>query len=175
MPYSRPKRMKFQLIICLGVSLAILGLALSALADTVHFKELIPFVDIKIPGWTMQGKPSGATLKQAKMVLSEARASFKAGDQSLEVIVLDFSGKPIPFMMMPQMEVETGEETVRTTEVQGFKALETYRAKNKQAELNICVADRFWVKIDGEGIDHLQVLKEVAQQLDLKKLATLAQ
>jgi hypothetical protein len=58
--------------------------------------------------------------------------------------------------------------------VQGCKALETFRAKNKHGELNISVANRFWVKIDGEGIDNLQVLKDVAQQLDLKKLATLA-
>jgi hypothetical protein len=175
MPDHRPNRLKFKLITCLGLSLLIFGLALSALADAIHFKELIPFVDIKIPGWTMQGKPSGSTMKQGKVVLSEARASFKAGDQTLEVIVLDFAGKPIPFMMMPQMEMETSEETVRTTEVQGCKALETYRTKDKHGELNISVANRFWVKIDGEGIDNLQVLKDVAQQLDLKKLATLAQ
>jgi hypothetical protein len=30
------------------------------------------------------------------------------------------------------------------------------------------------VKIDGEGIDNLEVLAKVAQQMDLKKLATLA-
>ncbi len=36
------------------------------------------------------------------------------------------------------------------------------------------MADRFWVKLDGEGIDNLEVLKKVAQQMDLKKLATLA-
>jgi len=30
------------------------------------------------------------------------------------------------------------------------------------------------VKIDGEGIDNLEVLRNAAQQLDLKKLATLA-
>jgi hypothetical protein len=36
------------------------------------------------------------------------------------------------------------------------------------------VADRFWVKIDAEGIDNLEVLKTVAQQMDLKKLAALA-
>jgi hypothetical protein len=174
MPDHRPNRFNFKLIACLGMSLLVFGLARSGLAAAVHFKELIPFVDIKIPGWTMQGKPCGTTVKQGKMVLSEARASFKAGDQTLEVIVLDFSGKPIPFVMMPQMEMETSEETVRTAEVQGCKALETFRAKNKHGELNISVANRFWVKIEGEGIDNLQVLRDVAQQLDLKKLATLA-
>jgi hypothetical protein len=36
------------------------------------------------------------------------------------------------------------------------------------------VANRFWVKIEAKGIDHLKVLQDVAKQLDLKKLATLA-
>jgi hypothetical protein len=107
-------------------------------------------------------------------MVSEARVSFKAGDQTLDVIIMDFLGKTIPFLTGQQLRMESSEETVRTTEVQGFKAFETFRLQEKQGELNISVADRFWVKIDGEGIDNLEVLAKVAQQLDLKKLATLA-
>jgi hypothetical protein len=72
------------------------------------------------------------------------------------------------------VELESSEETVRTTEVQGFKALETYRPSDKQGELNLSVADRFWVKIDGDAMDNVEVLRNVARQMDLKKLATLA-
>jgi hypothetical protein len=175
MPGHRPNKVKFKLITCLALSLLIFRPTLPALADVVHFKQLLPFVNIKIPGWAMQGKPSGTTLKQGQMKVSEARASFKAGDQTLEVVIMDFLGKPFPFLMGQHMEMETSEETLRNTEVQGFKALETYRPKEKQGELNISVANRFWVKIDGEGIDGLKVLKDAAQQMDLKKLATLAQ
>jgi hypothetical protein len=152
----------------------LLGGVLSAGADVVNFKELLPFVEIKLPGWDMEGKPSGTTLKQGTMMVSEARASFRAGDKTLEIIIMDFLGKPIPFLMGQQLEMQSTEETVRTTEVQGFKALEAFRNRDKQGELNISVADRFWVKIDGEGIDNLEVLKTAAQQIDLKKLATLA-
>jgi hypothetical protein len=150
------------------------GLGQSVLAEVVNFKELLPFVDIKIPGWSMEGKPGGTTVKQGQIMVSEARSSFKAGDKTLEVIVMDFLGKPFPFLMGQQLEIDSSEETVRTTEVQGFKALESYRTKEKQGELNICVADRFWVKIDGEGLDNLNALEEAAKHLDLAKLATLA-
>jgi hypothetical protein len=152
----------------------IFGLALPALAEVVNFKELLPFVDIKIPGWAMEGKPSGTTLKQGKVMVSEARVSFRAGDQTLEIIIMDFLGKPLPFLMGQQLEMESSEETVRATEVQGFKALETYRPRDREGELNISVADRFWVKLDGDGIDNLEVLKDAAKRMDLKKLATLA-
>ena len=143
-------------------------------AEVVNFKELLPFVDLKIPGWTMEGKPSGTTLKQGNVMVSEARVSFRAKDQTLEVVIMDFMGKTIPFLTGQHLEMESSEETVRTTEVQGFKALETLRHRERQGELSISVADRFWVKIDAEGIDNLEVLKKVAQQMDLKKLAALA-
>jgi hypothetical protein len=174
MPDHRPHLKKWRVSILFGIFLMCFGPALSARADVVHFKELLPLVDIRIPGWTMEGKPSGTTLKQGAVMVSEARVSFKGGDKTLEVIIMDFLGKPMPFLMGQQLEMESSEETVRITTVMGFKALESYRRQDKQGELNISVADRFWVKIDGEGIDNLDVLKTAAQQMDLKKLATLA-
>ena len=174
MPGHQTKATKFRLATLLGLSLIIFGLVIPARAEVVNFKELLPFVDIKLPGWAMEGKPCGTTLKQGNVMVSEARVSFKAGDQTLEVIVMDFLGKPIPFLMGQQLEMESNEETVRATEMQGFKALGTFRHQDKQGELNISVADRFWVKLEGEGIDSLEVLKNAAQQMELKKLATLA-
>ena len=174
MPGHRSQTAKCRLAILLGLSWITFGLVMPAGAEVVNFKQLLPFVDLKIPGWTMEGKPSGATLQQGKVMVSEARVSFRAGDQTLEVIIMDFLGKTIPFLTGQHLEMESSEETVRTTEVQGFKAFETFRHRDRQGELSISVADRFWVKIDAEGIDNLAVLKNVAQQMDLKKLATLA-
>jgi hypothetical protein len=174
MPKPRAAALKFRLITFLGLLLMLSGLAGPTQAQVVNFKELLPFVDIKIPGWTMEGKPNGTTLKQGKVVVSEARVSFRSGDQTLEVVIMDFLGKPLPFLQGQPLEMGSSEETVRTIEVQGFKALETYRSHDKQGELSISVADRFWVRLDGEGINNLEVLKAAAQQMDLKKLATLA-
>ena len=166
---------KCRLAMLLGLSWIIFGLVRPAGAEVVNFKELLPFVDIKIPGWTMEGKPSGTTLKQGKVMLSEARVSFRDGDQTLEVIIMDFLGKTIPFLTGQHLQIESSEETVRTTEVQSFKAVETFRHQEREGELNISVADRFWVKIDGEGIENPEVLRNVVQRMNLKKLATLAE
>jgi hypothetical protein len=165
---------KRRLSTLLGLLCMIFSLVGPAWAEVVNFKELLPFVDIKIPGWAMDGKPSGTTLKQGNVMVSEVRVSFRAEDQTLDVIIMDFLGKTIPFLNGQHLEMECTEETVRTAEVQGFRAFETLRHRDRQGELNISVADRFWVKIDGEGIDNLEVLKKVAQQMDLKKLGNLA-
>jgi hypothetical protein len=165
---------KRRLAALLGLSWIIFSLVGPAWAEVVDFKELLPFVDIKIPGWTMEGKPSGTTLKQGKVMVSEARVSFRAGVQTLEVTIMDFLGKSIPFLTGQHLQMESSEETVRTAEIQGFKAFETFRHQDRQGELNISVADRFWVKLDGEGIDNLEVLENIVRQMNLKKLATLA-
>jgi hypothetical protein len=174
MPGHRAAAARRRLAILLGLAWIVFSPVEPARAEVVNFKELLPLVDIKIPGWTMEGKPSGTTLKQDRMMVSEARMSFRAGDQTLEVTIMDFMGKTIPFLTGQHLEIESSEETVRTTEVQGFKALETLRHRERQGELSISVADRFWVKIDAEGIDNLEVLENAAQQMDLKKLAALA-
>ncbi len=156
-------------------ALGLLALSGGAPAATVPFQELLPFVDLKLPGWQLDGKPSGATVKHGDFQVSEARASFRAGDRTLEVTIMDFSGQPLPFLAgVQQLDMQTGEERVRTTTVQGFKALETFRAQDHQGELNISVADRFWVKIDGDAIDSPEPLTAAAGQMDLKKLAALA-
>jgi len=157
-------------------ALVLMALAPGLRAEPVPFRELLPFVDLKLPGWQMDGKPSGTTLKQGDFQISEARARFRAGDRTLEVSILDFRGQPLPFLAgVQQLDMETGEERVRTTTVQGFKALETFRTQDRQGELNIGVADRFWVKIDGDAIDGPEVLHTAAGLMDLKKLAALAQ
>jgi hypothetical protein len=174
MPDHRAKGAKCRLAALFGLSWIIIGLAAPVWAGVVDFNKLLPFVEMNIPGWTMEGRPCGTTLKQGKVMVSEVRVSFKAGDQTLEIIIMDFLGKTMPFLTGQQVPMDSGDETARPTEVQGFKAFETFRLQEKQGELNIGVADRFWVKIDGEGIDNLEVLTKVAQKMDLKKLATLA-
>jgi hypothetical protein len=174
MPGHGAAAAKVRLAILLGWAWIIFGLTVPAGAEVVNFKELLPFVDLKLPGWTMEGKPCGTTLKQGKVMISEARIAFKAGNQTLEVVIMDFLGKTIPFLAGQPLQIESSEEVARTTEVQGFKAFATFRHQERQGELNISVAERFWVKIDGEGIDNLEVLTKVAQAMDLKKLATLA-
>jgi hypothetical protein len=164
-----------------------LGLIMAALAflalmpaaaipgELVNFRQLIPFVDLKLPGWEMTDQPSGSTMKHQQIQMSEARAEYRAGDKTLTIVILDFLGQSMPWLgMLPQMEMETSEEILRTTKVGDFKALENYKFKDKHAELNISVADRFWVKLEGNGLDNTEPLKAVAQQMDLKKLATLA-
>jgi len=163
------------LLLSLGLGLLLTGLVATARAEVVNFKELLPFVEIKLPGWTLDGQPSGLTMREGDVMVSEARATYRAADKTLEVTVMDFLGKPFPFLGEGQLlELDSADEKVHSTTVQDFKAIESFRPREHHGELNIVVANRFWAKVDGDGIDSPEVLKAAAAQMDLKKLAALA-
>jgi hypothetical protein len=167
----RPNSIKFTLIACIALFVLLFALNTSA-AQVINFKKLVPFVDLKIPGWTMEGKPGGSTVGTGPGSASEAKAKFKSGDKTLEVSITDLHGRHFHSQMRQFMQM-FNEQAVRSFDVQGFKAFEHYNKIYKQGDLIIGVANRFLVRIKGQGIDNPKVLQEVAQQMDLKKLATL--
>ncbi len=67
--------------------LALLLAATAAQAEPVHFKELIPLLTVKLPGWT-PGTPSGSTVK-APLEASEATLEYTNGDKTLEIGIYD--------------------------------------------------------------------------------------
>lgn len=65
-------------------------------------------------------------------------------------------------------ETDTGYE--KTTTINGYKGMEKYNTQNKEGSLQIMVADRFIVDVEGYGVT-METLKQVVGQIDLKKLA----
>ncbi len=165
------------LLATLALALGLAGLtALPAAAQPVDFQELVSLVDLKIPGWELESKPEGMTMKRPEVQMSQAAAKFRSGSQTMDILIMDFPGKasPIPRLGDKPMELDTGEMQIRTVTIQGCPGTELYRTRDKFGDLNIVVAGRFWVKLTGTGIDGPEVLRAAAQQMDLKKLASLA-
>ena len=67
-------------------------------------------------------------------------------------------------------ETETGYE--KTTTLEGYKAFEKYDNQNKSGELNVLVADRYVVNVNGNHVS-MDQLKGILGDLDLDKLADL--
>ncbi|MEW6388151.1 MAG: hypothetical protein AB1491_11605 [Thermodesulfobacteriota bacterium] len=147
-----------------------------AQAEPVHFKQLMSFLDIKPPaGWEVAEKPSGLSTK-APVQLSQAQVALRAGEkQRAEITIMDGLGSALPFMELAQLvEMESSEEYLRPIQIKGFSGRETYRFKDKEGEIILNVANRFLVTLKGEGLENIEPLKSLAQELDLEKLAKLA-
>jgi len=65
-------------------------------------------------------------------------------------------------------ETDTGYE--KTTTINGCRGMEKYDTQNKEGSLEIMVADRFIVEIEGYGVT-MEMLKQAVDKIDLKKLA----
>lgn len=65
-------------------------------------------------------------------------------------------------------ETDTGYE--KTTTISGYRGMEKYDTQNKEGSLQIMVADRFIVDVEGYGVT-METLKQAVDKIDLKKLA----
>lgn len=144
----------------------------AALAEPVNYKELLPLVNITVPGWT-PGAPTGQTVK-APVEASEAVLEFKKGEQRLEVAIYD--GGPAMGSAMAavsQVEMESPDETVKPVTIKGFRGTLYLHTKENEADLVITVPARFAVSLHlDNGLDG-ELLKNTASQIDLAKLSAL--
>jgi len=158
----------------LVLTAAVLALVLAgaARAEPVPFANLIPLINVPLPGWTA-GEPTGATVK-SPMEASEASVEFTKGELRLEITVYD--GGPAmaaAIAAVSQVEMETAEETVKPAGVKGYRGSLFTRPKDKEADLVIMVPARFAVSLHLEGSSDAAILLDAAQRLDLDKLAGL--
>ena len=164
----------FALLLVMALTL---GPAAGARAGVVHFKELMAILDLKPPqGWEVAEKPQGTTIK-SPVEMSEARVSFKTpGDKQVEVTIIDGVAAGMPYLGQAHqvVEMESSEEYFKSIEVQGFKGWEAFHFNDKRGDLNLNVANRFLVSFRGEQMDNNDMLKTLAGQMNLKKLAELA-
>jgi len=144
--------------------------ATAAQAEPVHYKQLISMLTVSLPGWTA-GEPTGQTVR-SPLEASEATIEFTKGESRIEVAIFD--GGPAMGAAMGainQVEMESPEQTVKPVSMKGFKgALYTYPKEN-EADLVLMVPPRFAVTVHSSGGMDADLLRKIAEQLDLAKLA----
>jgi hypothetical protein len=163
--------MRAKTLLC-SLALVLLA-ATAALAEPVNFKEFIPLVSVSVPGFTA-GTPSGTTVK-APVEASEANIEFTKDDVRLEITIFD--GGPAMGAAMAatqQIDMETSEESIKSVTVKGFKGTLYLRAKDKDGDLVLMVPPRFAVTLHLNGAADGELLKSVAEKIDMAKLSTMA-
>lgn len=145
--------------------------------EPVHFRQLLPFVDINLSGWEKDGEASGTTVKNQGITFTEVEGRYKKGDQTIQIKILDNPTVPMSFVGLGYtlgLVMETTEESVKGTKIFEYPALETVRFKDKEAKIEMLAANRFLVVIEGQGFTDVQALKEILSSMPLSKLAELA-
>lgn len=143
--------------------------------DPVNFRDLKALLPESLPGMT-RASAEGEKTSVMGINVSEAHARFENEEGAHVTVKITDMGNMSGFVGMAAMawayadvdkETETGYE--KTTTFNGHKAFEKYNTESKDGELNIFVAGRFVVSIDGYGVE-MSSLKDAAGAISLSKL-----
>jgi hypothetical protein len=146
--------------------------------DPVDFRKLKELLPEELAGFKrteFSGEKNGAM----GFTLSTADASYNGDDDaSIRVEILDSGGiagmatMAMAAWTMADIDKETETSYEKTTTLEGYKAFEKYDTASKSGEINLLVANRYVVNLNGDNVTIAQ-MKKVLGDLDLDKLAGL--
>ncbi|KQS33015.1 hypothetical protein [Dyadobacter sp. Leaf189] len=145
--------------------------------DPVDFrklKDLLPGKLIGLKRVESSGEKSGAM----GFTVSTAQATYKNGDTNLEIEIVDTGGiagvstMALATWSMADIDKETATGYEKTTTLEGYKAFEKYDTQSKSGEINILVADRYVVNVEGNNLT-IDQLKEALSSIGLAELGEL--
>jgi hypothetical protein len=144
--------------------------------DPVNWRKLTPFL-VMPEDWQPRGDVNGSTVNTGSFKMSTVEQDFVKNGLRLQMQIIDGGYVPMAyagFKAMSQFEIDTSDEYVKKTTIQGFTAIQNIKFKSKLVTIMILVADRFMVQLELRGTKEIKVLKTIAEDLDLKRLAALA-
>ena len=144
-------------------------------ADPVSFRDLQTAFP-EVSGWSMN-KPKGERMT-SPVAFSQTETRYKNGDQEIEVKIVDSAFNQIlvaPWAMFltAGYEKETDDGYEKSTTVSGNPGFEKWNSSRKDGELNIVVAKRFLVSVEGDHLSDVKQLHDFAAKVDFAKLAAL--
>lgn len=106
--------------------------------------------------------------------VSQAEATYEGGDGSVDVKIVDMGNFPGLAMMglgwaMGEMDRESDQGFERTVTYRGHRGYERYDNSGRDGELQVLVADRFLVEVDGSNVAMDQI-RGVADDIDFGAL-----
>jgi hypothetical protein len=143
--------------------------------DFRKLKELMPEELIGLKRIEATGEKSGAM----GFTVSTAQARYKGDkDESIVIEIVDTGGiagvstMALATWSMAEIDKETADGYEKTTKLDGYKAFEKYNSTIKAGEINVLVADRYVVNVEGNNIS-VEQLKEALKDINLVKLEAL--
>jgi hypothetical protein len=144
----------------------------------ISYKELQRYLPASPAGYAPDGQPEGQSTNVANLHMSTASQEYKKGEQTLKVALVDYNGAATLFMgatamMNNGMEIEDDNQLMRSLKLDqpGVKGLETLDKKDHKAAVTMAVGDRFLVTVEASGQNDTELVKSVANSLDLAPLA----
>lgn len=146
---------------------------------SLPYQELQQYLPTAVSGYTA-GELSGQSQKMSGMSFSMADREFTAGESTVKVSLIDYNGADEMYQGLSAiysmgLEQENDEKVLgpTTLKIDGVSGMETFYKKEGRAELSLALNGRFLLNLTATNQKDLALLKSVAEDMDLKKLAKL--
>jgi hypothetical protein len=143
--------------------------------EPVSFRDLQSALP-EVSGWT-RGEPQGERMT-SPIPFSQTEAQYEMGEAQVEVKIVDSAFNqmlvaPWAMFLTAGYEKESSDGYEKSVTIGGHPGFERWNSRGKDGELNLVVAKRFLVTIDGNNITDTKVLQEFASRIDAGKLTSL--
>jgi hypothetical protein len=147
---------------------------------SLPYKELQQYLPAAVSGYT-PGELKGQSQKMSGIAFSNAERTFTKGpDDEIEVTLMDYNGAYALYqgaaaMMSMGIEQEDDDHIMGPSAVKadGVKGMDTFYKKDGRAEMSLAIGNRFLLTLKGSKQKDMAMLKEIAEGMDLEKLAKL--
>jgi hypothetical protein len=144
--------------------------------EPVSFRDLQTALP-DVSGWT-RGEVQGERMT-SPIPFSQSEVQYTKGESQINVKIVDSAFNqmlvaPWAMFLTAGYEKESTDGYEKSVTVAGHPGFEKWNSRSKDGELNLVVAKRFLVTIDGNNIDDTKMLQEFASRVDAGKLTSLA-
>jgi hypothetical protein len=145
----------------------------------INYKDLQKYLPEEINGYTVVNIPEGESVDIPGMSFSLAEKVYKKGESELTISLYDYNGaydmyEGATSLFTSGLPVKNENETAHGMLVKkNIKGWESFKKKDKRAELMLGIAERFYLNIKADKQDGTDVIKNVANKLNLDALNNL--
>ncbi|MET4104995.1 hypothetical protein [Hymenobacter sp. UYP22] len=146
---------------------------------SMPYKELQAYLPTDVSGYTA-ANPTGQSMKMSGIAFSTVGREFTKDSVTVKTEIIDYNGanqlyQGASAMLGLGLESEDDEQLTKSASlgIDGASGMETYRKKDRQAELMLAVGGRFLIKVTADKQPDTKLVESVAKQMQLEKLAEL--
>ncbi|GAB3292502.1 hypothetical protein [Hymenobacter tenuis] len=144
---------------------------------SLPYKDLQAYLPTEVSGFTA-ANPTGQSMKMSGIAFSTAGRDFTKDSVTVKTELIDYNGANQMYqgasaMLGLGLESEDDDQITKSSSlgIKGASGMETYRKKEREAEILLAVGGRFLVKVSADKQNDLALVESVAKQINLEKLA----
>ncbi len=147
----------------------------------LHFSELQKFLPESLSGFKSE-EPSGQTTNITGFSMSQVERTYvdEANDRHIHITLMDyneayalFAGVAYWGALGLSQETSDGFQKSFKSDIVDVTGLEEYSKSGKSAKINYAIGYRFILTIEDNNATGTEFIKDIANKMDLKKLANL--